>query len=73
MLVKVKEPEPGEFPLLKKGMILYTYLHLAAFPELAQYLLENEVSAVAYETVRDSAGSLPCLRPMSEIAGRLSV
>ena len=73
MLVKVKEPEPGEFPLLKKGMILYTYLHLAAFPKLAQYLLENEVSAVAYETVRDSAGSLPCLRPMSEIAGRLSV
>lgn len=73
MLVKVKEPEPSEFPLLKKGLILYTYLHLAAFPKLAQYLLENGVSAVAYETVQDSSGSLPCLRPMSEIAGRLSV
>lgn len=73
MLVKVKEPEPEEFHLLRRGMILYTYLHLAAFPALAWRLLENGVSAVAYETIRDKAGSLPCLRPMSEIAGRLSV
>ena len=64
MLVKAKEPEPSEFPLLKKGTILYTYLPLAAFPELAQYLLKNEVSAAAYETVQG---------PMSEIAGRLGV
>lgn len=73
MLVKVKEPEPEEFPLLKRGMILYTYLHLAAFPALTHRLLEAGVSAVAYETIRDGAGGLPCLRPMSEIAGKLSV
>lgn len=73
MLVKVKEPEPEEYRLLRKGLILYTYLHLAACPELTDHLLSAGVNAVAYETIRDKMGSLPCLRPMSEIAGRLSI
>ena len=73
MLIKVKEPEPEEYRLLRKGLILYTYLHLAACPELTDHLLSAGVNAVAYETIRDKMGSLPCLRPMSEIAGRLSI
>ena len=73
MLVKVKEPEPSEYPYLKKGLILYTYLHLAANKELAEELINKEVKAVAFETIKDSFGNLPCLRPMSQIAGRLSI
>ena len=73
MLIKVKEPEPEEFQYLRENLILYTYLHLAAFSDLAHRLLETGVRAVAYETIQDKAGHLPCLRPMSEIAGRLSV
>ncbi|MBR2809128.1 MAG: alanine dehydrogenase [Erysipelotrichaceae bacterium] len=72
MLVKVKEPLPEEFDLLKEGMILYTYLHLAAEKRLAKELKDRKVSAVAYETIEEKDG-LPCLRPMSEIAGRLSI
>ena len=73
MIIKVKEPEPSEAKLLKKGQILYTYLHLAPNPELTKTLMEKEVKAVAYETITDSHGNLPCLRPMSQIAGRLSI
>ncbi len=73
MIVKVKEPEPCEYSLLRKGQILFTYLHLAPNPDLAHTLLEKGVKAVAYETITDSAGNLPCLRPMSQIAGRLSI
>ena len=73
MIVKVKEPEPCEYGYLRPGQILYTYLHLAANPELAKTLMERKVKAVAFETIRDRNGNLPCLRPMSQIAGRLSI
>jgi alanine dehydrogenase len=73
MIVKVKEPLPEEFPLFKKGQILYTYLHLAADRNLTEALMKKEIKGVAYETIEDKEGQLPCLRPMSEIAGRLSV
>ncbi len=73
MIVKVKEPEVCEYDLLRKGQILYTYLHLAPNPELADVLLKKGVKAVAYETMTDAEGNLPCLRPMSQIAGRLSI
>ncbi|MCQ2430375.1 MAG: alanine dehydrogenase [Clostridia bacterium] len=73
MIVKVKEPEPCEYGYLRKGQILYTYLHLAANPELADVLMKKGVNAVAFETITDPAGNLPCLRPMSQIAGRLSI
>ena len=72
MIVKVKEPQPEEFPLFHEGQLLYTYLHLAAEKELTEALLERKVNSVAYETIEDH-DSLPCLVPMSEIAGRLSV
>lgn len=73
MIVKVKEPLPAEYPLLKPGQLLYAYLHLAAVPELARVLVERRVSAVAYETIQLADRSLPCLVPMSAIAGRLSI
>jgi len=73
MIVKVKEPQPEEYDLFREGQILYTYLHLAAAPELAAALAERGVKAVAYETIELPGGKLPCLKPMSEIAGRLSV
>jgi len=73
MMIKVKEPEKCEYEYLKEGLILYTYFHLAANPTLAQVLLEKGVKAVAYETIKDERGNLPCLRPMSQIAGRLSI
>ena len=72
MLVKVKEPLPEEYPLLRSGMILYTYLHLAADKAQADAIAAAGTKAVAYETMEDKGG-LPCLRPMSEIAGRLSI
>lgn len=73
MIVKVKEPDPCEYQYLRKDQILYTYLHLAANPKLAEALLKSGCKAVAFETVRDAQGNLPCLRPMSQIAGRLSI
>jgi alanine dehydrogenase len=73
MIVKVKEPLPGEYGLLRPGQLLFTYLHLAAVPALADALVERGVTAVAYETIELSDGSLPCLTPMSAIAGRLAV
>jgi alanine dehydrogenase len=73
MIVKVKEPQAEEFGLLREGQILFTYLHLAADKEQTQALLARKVKGVAYETIRLSDGTLPCLKPMSEIAGRLSV
>ena len=73
MIVKVKEPEPCEYDLLREGQILYTYLHLAPNPELTNALIERGVKAVAFETITDAEGNLPCLRPMSQIAGRLSI
>ncbi len=73
MIVKVKEPLAEEYPLFRPGQILYTYLHLAADLPLVRMLLEKKVSAVAYETIELADRSLPCLTPMSEIAGRLAV
>lgn len=73
MIIKVKEPEESEYQYLQENQILYTYLHLAANKKLAQVLLEKKITAIAYETIRDDKGNLPCLRPMSQIAGRLSI
>src|SRR5438309_10745627 len=72
MIVKVKEPLPAEFPLLRKGQILFTYLHLAASKALTDALLKSGVTAIAYETIQ-IVNRLPLLEPMSEIAGRMSV
>jgi alanine dehydrogenase len=73
MIVKVKEPLEQEYELFHEGQILYTYLHLAAAKELTEALLKTKIIGVAYETVMESDGSLPLLKPMSEIAGRLSI
>mgnify|MGYP001210699530 CR=1 FL=1 len=73
MVVKVKEPLKPEYPLLRPGLILYTYLHLAPLPELTQALLDAQVSGVAYETVRLNNGALPLLAPMSQVAGRMAI
>jgi len=73
LVMKVKEPQPSEFPLLREGQILYTYLHLAAEPEVTKALLERKVKAVAYETIELPDRTLPLLKPMSEVAGRMSV
>lgn len=72
MIVKVKEPLPPEYGLMKENQILYTYLHLAAEPELTKVLMERKVKAVAYETIQDENGQLPLLTPMSEVAGRMA-
>jgi alanine dehydrogenase len=72
LVVKVKEPQPAEVPFFRPGLVLFTYLHLAPLPELTAQLLENEVNAVAYETIREPGGALPLLTPMSEVAGRLA-
>lgn len=73
MIIKVKEPEEQEWDFLREGQILFTYLHLAPNMPLAKKLMEKKVKAVAYETITDKEGNLPCLRPMSQIAGRLSI
>jgi len=73
MIIKVKEPLPEEFDFFQQGQILFTYLHLAANKELTDALLAKKVVGIAYETIQLPDGSLPCLTPMSEIAGRLSV
>lgn len=73
MIVKVKEPLAEEFDLFHEGQILYTYLHLAADKALTQALLRKKIIGIAYETIQTADGTLPCLQPMSEIAGRLAV
>ncbi len=73
MVMKVKEPLPEEYGYFRPGLILYTYLHLAPLPELTHELMQKKVRAVAYETVELEDGSLPLLRPMSEVAGRIAV
>ncbi|MFW6176794.1 MAG: alanine dehydrogenase [Desulfohalobiaceae bacterium] len=72
MIVKVKEPLPEEYGLMRPGQIIYTYFHLAASQELTQACLEREIIAVAYETVQEENGALPLLKPMSEVAGRMA-
>jgi alanine dehydrogenase len=73
LVVKVKEPIEKEYRHFREGLVLFTYLHLAPVPELTSALLEKKVVGIAYETVRDRAGTLPLLTPMSEVAGRMSV
>ncbi|WP_136657129.1 alanine dehydrogenase [Nitratireductor sp. XY-223] len=73
MIVKVKEPQPSEWAMLREDQILYTYLHLAPDPEQTKGLVESGCTAVAYETVTDDHGGLPLLAPMSEVAGRLAI
>lgn len=73
MVVKVKEPTEKEYAYFRPGLVLFTYLHLAPLLELTQQLMDKKVIGIAYETVRDRAGTLPLLTPMSEVAGRLSV
>ncbi|HWE53054.1 MAG TPA: alanine dehydrogenase [Bryobacteraceae bacterium] len=73
LVVKVKEPQPSEYPYFRPGLILFTYLHLAPLPELTDQMLKAGLSGVAYETIVDRDGSLPLLVPMSEVAGRMAV
>lgn len=73
MIIKVKEPLPAEYPFMRKGLLIFTYFHLAPEPELTHTLIEKGVDAVAYETVELPNRTLPLLTPMSEIAGRMSV
>ena len=73
MIVKVKEPQPAERAMLREGQILYTYLHLAPDPEQTADLIKSGVTAIAYETVTGPGNSLPLLKPMSQVAGRMSI
>lgn len=72
MIVKVKEPLPEEYPMLREGQILYTYLHLAADERLTKALMERNIVGIAYETIQPADGSLPLLAPMSAVAGRMA-
>ena len=72
MVVKVKEPQHAEFDRLRDDLVLFTYLHLAAYPEVAQALLTAKTTSLAYETVQLANGALPLLAPMSEVAGRMA-
>jgi len=72
LLLKVKEPIESEYPRLREGLVLFTYLHIAADEPLTRALVESGIAAVAYETVETDGGALPLLAPMSEIAGRLA-
>lgn len=73
MIVKIKEPLKEEYKYLRKDLILFTYLHLAAVKDLTKELLKSQTTGIAYETVEDERGRLPLLKPMSEVAGRMSV
>ena len=73
MIVKVKEPQPGECAMLRRDQVLYTYLHLAPDPEQTAALVKSGAVCIAYETITGSGGGLPLLAPMSEVAGRMSI
>ncbi|MDN7426530.1 alanine dehydrogenase [Burkholderia sp. AU45388] len=73
MIIKVKEPQPAECAMLRRGQILYTYLHLAPDPDQATALVKSGAVCIAYETVTGPGGGLPLLAPMSEVAGRMSI
>jgi alanine dehydrogenase len=73
LIWKVNEPQPSEFAYFRKEQVIFTYLHLAAYPDVADALLEHGVTGIAYETVQLPSGDLPLLAPMSEVAGRMSV
>jgi alanine dehydrogenase len=72
LVVKVKEPQPSEFGYLRPDLTLFTYLHLAAYPEVAKALMASATTGIAYETVQTPDGALPLLAPMSEVAGRIA-
>lgn len=73
MIVKVKEPIAPEYPRMREGQLLFTYLHLAPDPKQTEALLKNKVTGIAYETITDRKGTLPLLTPMSEVAGRMAI
>ncbi len=73
MVIKVKEPIEPEYERMQEGQIVYTYFHLAAVPELAKVLIKKKIAAVAYETIQPEDGSLPLLKPMSEVAGKMAI
>ena len=73
LILKVKEPLPAEYDLMREGQAVFTYLHLAAGAELAKVLVKKNILGIAYETVESADGSFPLLKPMSQIAGRLSI
>jgi alanine dehydrogenase len=73
LIIKVKEPQPSELPLIRENQILFTYFHFAADETLTRHMLESGATAVAYETLQDRQGRLPLLTPMSEVAGRMSI
>src|SRR4029079_18157641 len=73
LIVKVKEPLPPEYPLIRSGQTLFTYFHFAASSDLTQAMLQSGATCLAYETLRDAQGRLPLLTPMSEVAGRMSI
>ncbi|HEY2760791.1 MAG TPA: alanine dehydrogenase, partial [Pirellulales bacterium] len=73
LVVKVKEPQSAELPMLRRGQALFTYFHFAADRNLAEGFLATGATAIAYETLRDEQGRLPLLTPMSEVAGRMSI
>ncbi|MFM2371706.1 MAG: hypothetical protein RIS85_1428, partial [Pseudomonadota bacterium] len=73
MVVKVKEPQAVERAMLRKGQVLYTYLHLAPDPEQTADLVKSGVTAIAYETVTGAGNALPLLKPMSQVAGRMAI
>src|SRR4029079_11989885 len=71
--MKVKEPQPAEWPLMRPGQVVFTYFHFAADEPLTRAVMESGITAIAYETIRDAEGRLPLLTPMSEVAGRMSI
>src|SRR5207237_4400123 len=73
VVVKVKEPLPEEWPLLRAGQTVFTYFHFAADEALTRAVMRSGITAVAYETIKDARGNLPLLTPMSEVAGRMSI
>src|SRR3954470_15357171 len=73
MVVKVKEPLPDEWPLMRDGQIIFTYFHFAASEDLTKAVMNSGCTAIAYETIKDAKGTLPLLTPMSEVAGRMSI
>ena len=73
MIVKVKEPTPAEYPLIREGQVVFTYFHFASSERLTRAMIESKAICIAYETVEDEDGSLPLLTPMSEVAGRMAI
>jgi alanine dehydrogenase len=73
LIVKVKEPQPAEWPLMRPDQVVFTYFHFAADEKLTRAVIDSKITAIAYETIRDPQGRLPLLTPMSEVAGRMSI